>query len=54
MKGCSVSLIIRKIKIKITIRYHLTSIRLATIKKGAKEGREAGREGDKEEGMIVP
>ena len=49
MKRCSVSLIIRKMQIKITVRYHLTLVRMAIVKKKKSINNKSGRGVEKRE-----
>jgi hypothetical protein len=50
MKKCSISLAIKEMQIKTTQRFHLTTVRLAIIKK--KEATNAGQDSGEKETLI--
>jgi hypothetical protein len=52
LKKCSISLVIREMEIKTTLRFHLTSIRMAKVKDSGDSRRCQGC-GEREHSFIV-
>ena len=54
MKMCSISLIIGKMQIKkATIRYHLTPVRMAVIKRERERDNKCGKDVEKREPLTI-
>ena len=53
LKKCSKSLVIREMQVETTLRFHLTSIRMAKIKSSGDNTTHVGKDGEKEEHSSI-